>query len=229
MVRLWDGVTGKPLGEPLPQVATTVLLVSPDGRYFVAAGDKMGEIGHTRVWDLTRRQPVGRPLLHAELVQAAAFRADSRAVLTGSLDKTARLWDAATGAPLGPPLPHDGPVVFVAFSPDGKTVLTRSQDGMARLWELVSGKLVCPPLRHDGRVLSAVFRPDGRTVLTGGEDKLIRQWSVPEPVGGTPEQVLLSTQVLTGMELDPDGLPHMLSGPAWQERRQRSEAAGPGP
>jgi tetratricopeptide (TPR) repeat protein len=64
-----------------------------------------------------------------------AFSPDGKAVLTGSVDNTARLWSAASGKELTPPLRHQGQVTAVAFSPDGKAVVTGSQD-TARLWRM---------------------------------------------------------------------------------------------
>jgi tetratricopeptide (TPR) repeat protein len=75
-------------------------------------------------------------MTHQGPVVAVAFGQDSRTVLTGSSDRTARLWDAATGRPIGPTLTHQDQVLAVAFSPDGKTVLTGSDGHTARLWDV---------------------------------------------------------------------------------------------
>ena len=41
-------------------------------------------------------------------------------------------------------------------------------------------------------------------------------------------QLTLRTQVLTGMELDAQGVVHRLSADVWRERRQRLEERAPG-
>ncbi len=221
MVRLWDASTGQPLGDHLPAEASIAMVLSSDGRRLLATGgwDSNGRVDVAQVWDLASKKPVGNPLAHADRVWSAAFSADGHTIITGSDDKTARLWDAETGEPRGLPMLHDGTVEFVAFSADGRAVLTRSSDGKARLWEPESGQLLCQPLTHQGRVLTAAFHPSGRFVLTGGEDGVVRQWTVPVPVRGSPEQIRLRTEVLTGMHLDQDGQAHALSGPDWAKHR----------
>jgi WD40 repeat protein len=206
--RRWDAETGQPRGDPFPHDARTVLVPSPDGKRVLAAGswDESIHEWPAQVWDLAKRERVGKNLHHWGLVLTAAFHPDGRAVLAGSVDRTARLWDAETGEPLGPPLLHDGAVVFAAFSPDGHSVLTRSLDGKARLWEPTSGMLLAPALTHDGRLLTAAFHPSGRSVLTGGEDRMLRVWTVPAPAEGSSEELIQRTSELTGMRLDPLGL-----------------------
>jgi WD40 repeat protein/serine/threonine protein kinase len=222
MVRLWDAATGAPLGEPLPAEASIAMTVSPDGRRLLATGgwNSNGRVDAAQVWDLERRKPVGKPLGHADRVWAAAFSTDGRTIVAGSDDKTARIWDAETGEPKGLPLHHDGTVEYVALSPDDSTVLTRSLDGKARLWEPESGQLLCPPLAHEGRVLAAAFHHSGRFVLTAGDDGRVRQWTVPTPANGSPDQIRLRSQIITGIMLDQNGQVRTLSGPDWADRRE---------
>ena len=77
---------------------------------------------------------------HSDAVHSVAFSPDSKRVLTGSADKTARLWDADTGHEIRVFQGHTGLVTSVAFSPDGKRVLTASHDETARLWDAETGK-----------------------------------------------------------------------------------------
>ena len=74
-----------------------------------------------------------------------AISADSRWVVTGSEDKTARLWDLRAKDPAANPVVlggHNGAVRAVATSPDNRWVVTGSEDGTARLWLLQLNDLI---------------------------------------------------------------------------------------
>jgi WD40 repeat protein len=70
---------------------------------------------------------------------------------------------------------------------------------------------------------SVAFSPDGRKVLTGSFDHTARLWEVHGPLGGTAEQLVLWTQVLTGLELDADDVVRGLDAETWQQRRRQLE------
>jgi WD40 repeat protein/tetratricopeptide (TPR) repeat protein len=222
---LWDVATGQPIGAPLVHGGPVVAVAfSPDGKkVLTGSGDKTA-----RLWDAATGRAIGRPLEHQGEVVVVAFSADGRTLLTASWDKTARVWDTATQAILGAPLAHQGKVLAAAFSPDGRSVLTGSEDGTARLWDARTGKPIGPPLLHRDEVRTVAFSPDGRTVLTGGDDNAARLWTVTPPLDGNAAQLLVWTQVLTGMRLEPDGAPRVLDLSAWLHcRNQLSRAGGP--
>jgi hypothetical protein len=87
--RLWDTVTGEPVGEPLAhQGAVQAVAFSPGGATVLTAGGDR----KVRLWDVASRKMLGPPRLHQAPVRAAVFAPDSRRVLTTSEDMTARLW-----------------------------------------------------------------------------------------------------------------------------------------
>jgi WD40 repeat protein/tRNA A-37 threonylcarbamoyl transferase component Bud32 len=221
--QLWDAATGQRL-RPLLKHQDVVCAVAfgPDGKtVLTGSADSTAQL-----WDAATGQPLGPPFRHLDQVRAVAFSPDGKTVLTGSADNTAQLWDAATGRPLGRPLRHLDRVRAVAFSPDGKTVLTGSWDKTAHLWETATWKPLGPPLPHQGPVRAVAFSPDSKTILTGSDDKTARLWERLAPLEGGVEQIVLWTQVITGMELDPGGTPRWLDAPIWQERRWRLEELG---
>jgi WD40 repeat protein len=220
--RLWDSDTGALLATLRHQAGVNSVVFSPDGRQVLTASrDRTA-----RLWDVATGQEVWeQPLRHRGSVNAAAFSPDGQTVVTASSDWTARLWEAATGRPFGQPMQHHGPVMKVAFSPDGRTVVTGSMDQTARLWEATTGRPSGTPLPHDGPVNPVAFSPDGRTILSASGKKA-QLWQPPAPVAGDVERIVLWTQVLTGLELDADGVARVLDAATWHERRLRLNALG---
>ena len=193
-VRLWDPLTGAPVGEPLTRHTDWVDRVpfgtGPDGRLLRATYDDDGTV---RVWDLVTGVPVGEPLIgHTGWVRVTfGTGPDGRLLLAtvGSDDHTVRVWDPLTGAPVGQPLTHhysSDPVPF-GTSADGRLLLAVS-DGTMQVWDPITGAAVSElPLGHAGKVHSAALGtgPDGRLLLAtvGSDDHTVRVW---DPVTGTP-------------------------------------------
>ncbi len=112
----------------------------PDGRVILVRDGSAALL-----WDLASGKPLADALNLPAQITAFAFSSDSRHVLIGALDGTARLWDAATGRPIGTAWNHPGPVSFVRFSPDGRLARNCLLFGHVR-----SAKRVLPPGRRDG-------------------------------------------------------------------------------
>jgi WD40 repeat protein/tRNA A-37 threonylcarbamoyl transferase component Bud32 len=221
-LQLWDLDTGQPQGEPLPRPddgARWLPLFSPDGRTVLTSGRESERTVQRR--DAQTGRALGPPLPHPRIL-AVAFSPDSRTILTGSADHTARLWDAATGEPLGPPLRHPDAVSAVAFSPDGRAFLTACQDGAVQRWDTRTGAPVGPPLPLPRRSTTAVitrvaFSPDGRTFLTVHPDRapdevIVRVWDTAtgQPLGRPFQQrgfdsVVVSPDGRTILKITADG------------------------
>ena len=174
-VRLWDAITGTPVGEPMRTRAIetiTAMALSPEGTRVVAATN--GKSAH--LWNAATSAPSGRPMPHKGFIKVVAFSPDGMRVLTASEDKTARLWDAATGAPLGIPMQHNHTVKAACFSPDGTQVLTGSLDGTARLWNARTGTPLGPPMQNASGVEAVAYSPNGNQLLTGRQDFNAQLW-----------------------------------------------------
>jgi len=233
----WDVATGSEKPEPLRhEKAVYAVAYSPDGRTVLTGS----EDSTARLWDAATHQPAGVTLMHQGTVYAVAFRPpDGQVILTGSDDRTARLWQTATGHPVGKPLQHPARVLAVAFSPDGRIIATGCGDGAARLWDAVTGHPIGRPLLHRGPVRAVAFGPRPpdsaeeakRWILvSGSEDLTARIWEVPRPQAESPERLMLSLQVASGMVLDAQAVADSLTPATWRQlRRQLNVVDSPPP
>jgi WD40 repeat protein/tRNA A-37 threonylcarbamoyl transferase component Bud32 len=223
--RLWDAVTGELIGDALkhPTEMIRAVAFSPDGRLACTAGDD----NTVRLWDMAKNE-LRAELGHNGLVEAVVFSNDSKTLLTGSEDRTARLWDVATGKLRLPPILHARSVQAVAFSADDRLIATGCRDQAARIWDATTGKLISTPRRLKTAVRLVAFSPDGKTLLTSGlsDNRCVRLWPVPSPLAGDVERLVLWTQVLTGMEMNSEGVVNTLDAEQWRERREHLEKLG---
>jgi WD40 repeat protein/serine/threonine protein kinase len=222
-IRSWETATGKPLGPPqYPEYPLFNMGYRPDGALvFVGAAGSLDR--NAMVWEASTGNLVSAPLPHPTRITGAVLSSDGRFIMTACRDNAARVWEVATGKPLSPPLTHQGAVQALALSGDGKTAVTGSHDKTARLWETYSGKPLGPPLFHPDRVDVVAISPDGTTVLTGCRDGIARLWEVFPPREGDPEQIVLWTQGITGMELDEFGIVRQLDAAARRARLQECD------
>jgi WD40 repeat protein/tRNA A-37 threonylcarbamoyl transferase component Bud32 len=225
-VGLWDVATAKPVGRPLACGERPPLGVgfSADGKVIWALAVTETGGGLLRLWEATTGKHTG-PALTIERglsigSQFVAVSPDGKLAVLPT-HEGCRIWDTKTRRPVGPPLRAANG--NAAFSPDGKTILLGSG-----LWETTTGKQIGAPFRFQVG-WKAGFGPDGKTVLVGDiwndNDERLWQWPIA-PLGGTPEQILLWSQVITGMEMDEYGAARMLDAGTWQERRRKLEELG---
>ena len=103
-VRLWDGVTGEPVGSPLRGHADWVQCVafSPDGETLASASGHPGAERAVRLWDVrTQQRQRGAPLLgHEALITWVAFSPSGAWLASSSQDGTVRIRDPRTGLAL---------------------------------------------------------------------------------------------------------------------------------
>ncbi len=173
------------------------------------------------------------------------FGPDGRTLLTVSNGAVVRLWQFASGGPIGEPLTHADELSHVSFSPDGQFVQTITKTRTARFWDASTGLPVgmpvipnvpdsrkrIPPGQFFARAANGPspevqFPADSAALLVRIDDRHSLSWEVSPPVPGTSAQVVAWTQVLTGIELSPDGALELLdvaAAPPSGESASRSQ------
>jgi serine/threonine protein kinase len=153
-----------------------------------------------------QQQLAGKEVLtlsgHSSQIWSVAFSPDSKWIVTGSADYTAKVWDAQSGINLVTLKGHSYMVRSVAFSPDGKRIVTGSCDGTAKVWDAQTGKNLLTLKGHSGWVLSAAFSPDGRRVVTGSWDHTAKVWNAQS---GKELLTLRHSASVNSVAFSPDG------------------------
>jgi WD40 repeat protein/tRNA A-37 threonylcarbamoyl transferase component Bud32 len=217
--RIWEVSTGQELVRLQGHMRNiNTVAYSPDGKTALTASLD----GTARLWDTSTGALRALPFAHLGQVKCVAYSPDGESFLTASADGSVQLRRTAPVQPIGAPLLHQGTVFSAAFGPNGTIVLTGSADRTARLWDVATGKPIGPALAHEGNVWSVAFSPDGKRFVTAsGSTGKAYIWETPSRQLGSPQAVLLQSQLLTGLRLETDGGCHMLQAEEW-ERCQRA-------
>jgi WD40 repeat protein len=217
---LYDVVSRKPSGKLLPHPGTLwAVALSPDGTLAATGGTD----GAIRLWNVAGK-PLHAPLVHRG-VRMLSFSRDGKYLLSGG-GLLARLWNVTTGRAAIPPLMHGAQVEAAAISPDGKLLLTGTDYGPVQLWDAATGKPIGPPGVEYHSYGALGFAPDSKSYRVVTASGLYPEVKAPRPLEGTAKHIRLWAEVLTGLELDEDGVIGALDGAAWRERRARLEKLG---
>ncbi len=169
--------------------------------------------GHGFEWHYWQRQThlALRTLRgHRQAVTSVAFSPDSRWIVTGSGDQTAKVWEVASGLSAdkaGRELltlkGHIAQIASVAFSPDGQRIATGSWDRTAKVWDAATGNPLLTLTGHIAPVASVAFSPDGQRIATGSWDQTAKVW---EAASGNPLLTLTGhSDRVASVAFSPDG------------------------
>lgn len=117
---------------------------------------------------------------HESSVVNLSFSADSRQLISASLDRTARRWEIPAGKPIGEPLRHASPVWSAKFSPDAGRIATatfrqREEDRVEiQVWDSATSTRLGTPAAGESRVFVLTFDPSGRRLLMGDLQHALR-------------------------------------------------------
>jgi WD40 repeat protein len=196
------------------------LAVSRNGRLFAAGGTD----GTTWLYQVAHAQggtaptPTATlPKTQTSLIEAAAFTADGRTLVTSEDNSTLQVTDVTDPRrprPAGRPLTTTGTVYALAGSPDGRIMASGTgATGMIQLWDTTRpGELHLrgsAPVEGSPtlQVYGLAFSPDGRTLAVGAADRSIRFLDIsnaatPRWVG---EPVLSAGGYIFSVQFSPDG------------------------
>ena len=186
LVRLWNPLTGEPLGSPLAGHNGWVRSVAVDQVNGTCLIVSAGYDGRVHRWDAATGQVVGEPLVghQGPLRSVVIGHAGSRTVIASAgNDATVRRWDAITGEEIGAPLRgHTDRIQALSFADiDGEGIIfSAGHDGTIRRWNASTGAPVGEPMRrHEGavRALTSGLRQGVPVVISAGFDKVIRVWN----------------------------------------------------
>ncbi len=215
--QLWDSTTGKERsrfdlpGGPEGRWYWSPETVSPDGRLLAAAkrtrnrerlenGEHLGE--RLFVWDLASGRSRGNfggldvnhgghdDLLVLGRIEAMAFTADGKRLLTADQDGRFRLWEVVTKQPCTVFPAESGElsdVICVALSSDGRLLASGHWDKGVRLWDLLTGEELHTFVGHTGPIQSLAFSPDGRRLASQATDASALIWDVTPSAKGPPK------------------------------------------
>ena len=107
---------------------------------------------------------------------SVALSSDSKYVITGSQDRTARLWDLKTGKTVKI-LRHTDTITSIALSKDGKYALIGAEDSTVLLWNLTTYETKILK-GHRSSITSVAFSKNSEQALTGSEDATVRLWDL---------------------------------------------------
>jgi WD40 repeat protein len=155
-----------------PEEIVSSVAVSPDGKTIAAAG-----LFLIRLWDVQTKKEKWTLHGHTKRLSGVAFTADSRWLLSGSLDGTIKVWDTTTGSLVRTLHGHTLGVTGVALLSDGRRLASSGLDGTIRVWEWDRDQEALTVEEPLGPVVSLAFHPDGRHLASGSVG--VSLWDIP--------------------------------------------------
>jgi WD40 repeat protein len=202
--RLWNAVTGDPLGKPMPQSdgklgQVMAVAFSPDGKLALTGGNN----GEARLWDTATSSLAQQPWHHGNIVAAIAFSPDGSLAAISGQNGVVEVRDLATGQ-MKRTWRADSAgfwVWSIAFT-DNQTLLTGG--GLsAQLWRWSDKEPIGKPMDHKTEAHTAILSPGRQVILTAGHNKLARLWSARD--GQPLSDWLVHKGEVRGGAFRPDG------------------------
>ena len=153
--------------------------------------------GRVRMWDLLSGKPRGefQGIAHRSDVQAVAFLAGDKMLVSADGRGIMRLCDATTGNSLATLNGHTAKIWGISVSPDGTTFATVSSDGTVKLWDArLPQRWLAIQVAPGWGPLG--FAPDGHTLIVAD----LARGKPYVPPDGAPAYMVGGNLELTGFD-----------------------------
>jgi WD40 repeat protein len=184
VVRAWEVGSGKLATEFEHPNAIRTLALSPDGKVLAVATFYDGAV---KLWDTAAQKELRTLDASKETINALAFAADGKSLLTAGADRVIRRWETDSGKLLKALDEQGAPIETLARTPDGRFLLSGGGDwknpdqpGEVIVWDLTAGKKAHTLAADGGCVFGVAVAADGRTFATG-QPSGARLWRLPAP------------------------------------------------
>ncbi|MCX6926248.1 MAG: hypothetical protein NT154_24030, partial [Verrucomicrobia bacterium] len=142
---------------------------------------KGGSLNKIALYDLVDGGLTSFPVVHVNLIMAAAFAPDGSTLATGGADERLVLWDVRRQTNLWTKPSDFIAVTSVAFTPDGRSLFTSSYDQNLRSWRVEDPTQPQAWPGHSAGVNRLDIAPDGRSLASASEDGTARIWRLSTP------------------------------------------------
>ncbi len=204
-----DGsITEWSLATAAPTILTTqtqpaeVSAVSPDGK-LLATVDVVGQQAAILLRELATGKQTMALLGHTAKITCLAFDSDSRHLVSGSEDQTAKVWDL--NEPKFPEVAnfqgHAATIRAVAFNADATQVLSGADDHSLQLWTVANPTEAVELQGHTGPIVGVAIAAQGQP-LSVSADKTLRAWNA---TSGQVARSTALTAAATAMTCSRDG------------------------
>lgn len=151
--------------------------------------DRQRQIALSMIGDFLLNQQKPKTLGHDDVVYATDISPDSKHIVTGSFDGSAKKWDR-NGNLECILKAHKGLINLIAISPDNAYVATGSFDKSAeeidrtvKIWDMRSCRLLHTLgekeiTRHLTSITALAISPDNSYIVTGSADHTIKVWDL---------------------------------------------------
>ncbi|MBV09068.1 MAG: hypothetical protein CMN21_07605 [Rubinisphaera sp.] len=153
---LFDSKSGEPHGDPIKHPGR-VTAFDASSESIIAIG---GSDGTVAIWDLSKRLPIGVPVIHDTAVNQVLLSIDGTVLATADANGSIRFFDPKTGLPIMGELPQRVPLTAMVFLDKANQLLIATTDNRIRLWTLGRGWRPEYHWQLEGPALELVVKPE---------------------------------------------------------------------